>query len=243
MSELVIRRAHLQDWVNHCSTEEQILVFLAAMDEEATNVASMKMKNVHIEPSYFGQAIKNSSEQDLAGQESMLFTNLGKAILIPEAFQRFRELSQADLSTLFLGLAAWHTRPLVGAHYQRSPYMPRWWVNQFLEERDALSPGDQLEYFNEMVKRLRKYLDGEWVTPLLQFGVPNLNQRGAIRLVSFIDMFLRARSEAQTIENLTRVKQRQDELKRQRQSMPSIIQDIEGIPGLEDMGDPPSLAI
>lgn len=235
---LVIRRAHLQDWINHCSTEEQILVFFNAIDQEATNSASMRMGNTRIDPSAFGNTVIDFSNQDLRSNEYILLTKWGKATLLPQAVSRFRELTAADVSTLALGIISWYIRPLVSANGQRCPYIPRWYADQFLEKLDALTPLDQLAHFERMITNLREHLNGQWVAPILQFGVQHINQRGVVRIASFIHLFLRARVDAQSIENLARQKQKREDLAKQRQQMPSIIKDIESLWIIDSVNDP-----
>ena len=101
--------------------------------------------------------------------------------------------------TLFLGLAAWYTFPHVAKHAGRSPYMPGYWIQHFVQEKENLPWHQQRVYFVGIDKLLWEIRLGEWILPLYQIGAPNLTERSLNRIRLLVDMFLYAESHQKTI--------------------------------------------
>lgn len=110
-----------------------------------------------------------------------------------------KEMWHTHPGTLFLGLTAWYTFPYIRAMWKQLPYMPAYWVEHFVREKEGLSWQEQRVYFTEIDKILWELREGEWIRPLFEIGEPNLTARALNRVRMVVDMFLQAQRHEKII--------------------------------------------
>jgi hypothetical protein len=196
---LEIKKAHLQSafyllaW--HLKTPKLfyanadiVYYFFSRMDENTTYRVIGETKNPDIAPSYFGEIMIYTAENSFVAQNESDPT--ANAALI-----RFHQ-------DTFLNIEAWYICPLLEANKRIWPYMPRSWIEAYVNKTKNLKKNSPHEY-QVYLTGILDFVTGVgvdwWLYPyeniLSQIGI-NAQEN----ILIFIGMFLQACQEQNTKE-------------------------------------------
>jgi len=120
----------------------------------------------------------DSSEKDCEAIREKIIRECKKDIQ-ENAVDNFLELAILFITTL---------RAAIGF---KSPYMPRSWTKKFTE-KETTGKENLDTYIDEVTRNIQGYADGQWIVRLLDYAYPVMGAWGVEKLLSLIDMFVRA---------------------------------------------------
>lgn len=194
------------------SKYERFIALLKRIDEEATKAEALRRGVLpsDIEPSYLGQMVGEQSKELAGGIVDDIFRKRSENGERELSYAiRLYQIDNKEVNIFCLGASYLGT--IYAANGCRSPYVSRSWVEEFIREKENLSPDARERYFNDVADFISSFLGGEWAQ-LIKFLEPHLTTGAIERIFLWVDAFMAAQEKAEEDEEARKTLEEDDRI-------------------------------